>query len=60
MDIIYSLSDQGYWRHDAFEEFLKNGITDHTTSMRFKEEILEEGDAEDLTDYHNFKGRERW
>lgn len=43
---------------DAFEEFLKNGLTDHATAMRFKKEILERGDAEDPDVlYHKFKGR---
>ncbi|WP_288171877.1 M3 family metallopeptidase [Porphyromonas sp. CAG:1061] len=44
---------------DAFEEFLKNGLKDHTTSMRFKREILERGDAEEPEVlYQNFKGRQ--
>lgn len=43
---------------DAFEEFLQHGLTDHTTSMRFKKEILERGDSEDPDIlYRNFKGR---
>ena len=44
---------------DAFEEFLKHGLRDHTTSMRFKQEILERGDAEEPEVlYQNFKGRQ--
>lgn len=43
---------------DAFEEFLKHGLHDHETSMRFKREILERGDADEPEVlYHNFKGR---
>lgn len=43
---------------DAFEEFLEHGITDHNTSMRFKQEILERGDADEPEVlYQNFKGR---
>lgn len=43
---------------DAFEEFLKHGLRDHETSMRFKREILERGDADEPEVlYHNFKGR---
>lgn len=43
---------------DAFEEFLKHGLQDHETSMRFKREILERGDADEPEVlYHNFKGR---
>ncbi|MDO5036560.1 MAG: M3 family metallopeptidase [Porphyromonas sp.] len=44
---------------DAFEEFLKHGLYDHSTSMRFKKEILERGDAEEPEVlYRNFKGRD--
>lgn len=44
---------------DAFEEFLKNGIKNHETSMRFRKAILERGDAEDPEIlYKDFKGRE--
>lgn len=43
---------------DAFEEFLSHGLTDHETSLRFKNEILERGDSEDPEIlYKNFKGR---
>ncbi len=44
---------------DAFEEFLQHGLKDHTTSMRFKHEILERGDSEEPEVlFRNFKGRE--
>ena len=43
---------------DAFEEFLVHGLKDHTTSMRFKRELLERGDAEEPDVlFRNFKGR---
>lgn len=44
---------------DAFEEFIEKGLYDHSTAMRFKQEILERGDTEDPEVlYQNFKGRQ--
>lgn len=44
---------------DAFEEFLKNGLTDRATADRFRENILEKGDSEDPDVlYRAFKGRD--
>lgn len=44
---------------DAFEEFLKNGIFDRATGMKFRKNILEKGGTEDpMKLYISFKGAE--
>ncbi len=44
---------------DAFDEFVKNGILDRATGMKFRKCILERGGTDDqMKLYINFKGRE--
>ncbi|MDO4695391.1 M3 family metallopeptidase [Porphyromonas sp.] len=60
----YAVGYYGYkWAEildaDAFEEFHKNGLRDKETAFRFKENILQQGDAVDADVlYRRFKGKD--